>query len=166
MRELTFSPSRSAAAAASVLLLAGIAWAARPAQGRTAAESTLNSVTAVPSHRKLAADPVRLARAALKRAQDARAADDTEHAALLDALALEWASMAEALVRAVDVERKAASVQRKAAAAETRSIRAQALLEETLARRGRARKKLEQLQHPGDGAAGSPAAGTGVEGKP
>jgi hypothetical protein len=141
-----------AAAATSVLLLAGFAWAARPAHERAAAESTLNSVIAVPNHRKLAAEPVRLAQAALKRSQDARAAGDTEHAAMLDALALEWASMAEALVRAVSLERKSAQVQRKAADVETRSIRAKALLEETLARRGRARRKLEQLQQPAGGA--------------
>ena len=67
--------------------------------------------------------------------------------------------MAEALIRAAEMEAKVAELQRQAAAAETKSIRAKALLEETAARRGRARAKLEQLEAHGNAQPGGKPSG-------
>ncbi len=132
---------------------------AQEASQRTAAEGKLSAIQQSQPHRKLARDPVRRAQDALRRGEDARAAGDDHHGQMLEALALEWASMAEALLRTAEMESKVAELQRQAAEAETKSIRAKALLEETAARRGRARAKLEQLEAQGKAEAGAKSAG-------
>jgi hypothetical protein len=126
---------------------------------RAAAEGKLGAIQQSQPHRQLARDPVRRAQDALRRGEEARAAGDDHHGQMLEALALEWASMAEALVRAADMEARVAKLQRQAAEAETKSIRAKALLEETAARRGRARAKLEQLEVQSQAKAGGKSAG-------
>lgn len=122
---------------------------AQEASHRAATEGKLNAIQQNQPHRRLARDPIRRAQDALRRGEEARAAGDEHHGQMLEALALEWAGMAEALVRAAEMEAKVAELQRQAAEAETKSIRAKALLEETAARRGRARAKLEQLESQG-----------------
>jgi hypothetical protein len=136
-------------AAVGIALLSATVLSAREAGHRAAAQGKLQAIQQNQLHRKLAADPVRQAEDALRRGQDARAAGDDFHGQMLEALALEWASMAEALIRTAEMESKVAELQRQAAEVETKSIRAKALLEETAARRGRARAKLEQLESKG-----------------
>lgn len=95
---------------------------------------------------RLAKEPLAKATSALGRAADARAAGDHVHGARLEALAREWAETATDLVRAATVEQKLASVQKQLTDTETRLVRARALIEETVARRGRAKDKVEELE--------------------
>lgn len=137
---------------------------------RADADHTLQAVSAVPSHRTLAAEPIANAEAALKRADDARAAGDHDHAALLEALGLEWAETGRDLVRAAEAEAAAAELDRQTAAVEDRVARARALLEQTVARRGRARAQLAALQaapsaSAGPSTAAPPAARGGASGE-
>ena len=125
---------------------AGAALAEGRSKDRAATESKLRSISAAARHRRVTAEPVARARRALRRAEDVRAAGDQHHGLMLEALALEWAEAAEALTRAAEIERQAVLMERKLSRAETKAIRAKALVEETLARRGRAQKKLEQLE--------------------
>jgi len=100
----------------------------------------------VPATQKLAADPLVKAKAAQKRAQSARGAGDLTHAAELDTLALLWAQVADDLVRASESEKQLADVQKKALEMEQKALRTQALIEQTIARRGRAEQNLSALE--------------------
>ncbi len=141
-------PRRVRVAAVATLTLvvgAGIAAAARGSD-RDAAEAVLSSLKSDPAAAKLAAEPIEKAEHALRRAGDARAAADVEHAALLEAEGREWAETGRDLTRAAAAEKKLAETQKQTAEVETKLARARALLEETVARRGRAREKLEKLE--------------------
>jgi hypothetical protein len=104
---------------------------------------------------------------ARRRAVEARRSGDATHAALLDALAAEWTQVGVELERAAAMERRAERAQREAAEIETRALRARALVEQTIARVGRAREKLEglsrerpELELPASPPAPDPAAGS------
>lgn len=86
------------------------------------------------------------ARHALKRARSARQAGDQTHGTQLEALALELLETTRALVLAVQAERALGTLEKRAADTETRAVRAQALVEQTAARRGRAAEQLKALQ--------------------
>jgi hypothetical protein len=149
----------SAAAALLVaLLLPAMLLAEQPAD-RNQAEAKIEAIAKDQTLRKLAAEPLKRARAALQRSEAARAAGDHFHGSMLDSLALEWASAADAVARSAGIEREADELQRKVAEAETKVIRARALLEETIARRGRARERLEALQSPSDSSPDGPGTG-------
>jgi hypothetical protein len=96
-----------------------------------------------PEARLIAQDPLAKAKAAQKRAQSARGAGDLQHATELDVLALTWAQVALDLLRATASEKKLAELQRAVADLEQRAVRTQALLEQTIARRGRAEQNLK-----------------------
>ncbi len=89
--------------------------------------------------------PVEEARRALERAAGARNARDIHHAELLEGLAREWAETARDVLRAAAVEADAGALELAAADAGVRAERARALLEESIARRGRAEAELEKL---------------------
>ena len=110
-------------------------------------------------HGTLAGEPLSQARRALERAAEARAAGDHEHGALLDALGREWAETARDLVRAAETEREADKLEREAHELESKLLRARSLLEETVARRGRAQETLEQLEGADGGARAAPSGG-------
>jgi hypothetical protein len=119
------------------------------AQGKdpaSVAGATVKELSRYPAHRLLAEEPLAQAERALRRARDARAAGDLKHALQLEQTALEWAYVASDLVRAAAIEREAARLQQQAAEAETKLVRAQALLEETTARRSLAQQKLRELE--------------------
>jgi hypothetical protein len=129
-----------------------------PADG--AQEAQRKPDTALPSGgatAKVVAEPVGQAKRALARAHGARASGDTAHARMFDALALEWAETARALLRAAKAEAAAAEVARRGREVETQLERARALLEETQARRGRAAAELDRLEADARGAAKSAA---------
>jgi len=132
---------------------------------RDAAASAVTVLESVPANAALAREPLRHAKHALRRAADARAAGDHTHGAQLEALAREWAESASDLLRAVAVERRAIKAEKRAAEADAKIVRARALLEETLARRGRAQEKLEQLKSGGASAPGAPG-GSSPPGSP
>ena len=105
------------------------------------AQSLLAKLDA-PEARSLVQAPVAKAKAAQQRAQSARGAGDLQHATELDALALTWAKVADDLVRTAESEKKLADVQKAVADLEQKAVRTQALIEQTIARRGRAEQNL------------------------
>jgi hypothetical protein len=95
--------------------------------------------------RSLVQAPVAKAKAAQQRAQSARGAGDLQHATELDALSLSWAKVADDLVRTAESEKKLAEVQKAVADLEQKAVRTQALIEQTIARRGRAELNLNNV---------------------
>jgi hypothetical protein len=128
---------------------AGVALASRSGDDRARAEALIAELERAPAHARLARDAIESAKRAARRADEARAAGDLVHSPELDALAREWAETGSDLVRAADAEKKLADTQRELTRVETQATRARALLEETVARRGRARAKLEELENGG-----------------
>ncbi|HKO46965.1 MAG TPA: hypothetical protein VJV79_04540 [Polyangiaceae bacterium] len=106
------------------------------------AQSLLTKLDA-PGTRELVQAPVAKAKAAQQRAQSARGSGDLQHATELDALALTWAQVASDLVRTAESEKKLAEVQKAVADLEQKAVRTQALIEQTIARRGRAEQNLK-----------------------
>lgn len=98
------------------------------------------------THRAALAGSVEKARDALTRAKAMDRAGDAPHAALLRAAAREWIDGARDLLRATDAEAKAEQAEKAVDDLETKRVRGRALLEETIARRGRASALLEQLE--------------------
>lgn len=128
------------------MVSAGVAFGAAPGSPRAQAQALVAQIDAHPADKKLASEFVARAKDALNRANGARSAGDVAHGEELESLALEWAEAARDLVHTAQVERQAAALQKQAADAAHKAIRAQALLEEALARRGRAKAKLKQLE--------------------
>lgn len=122
-----------------------LALAQAPA-GHGRAEQLLQALSADKTQQELTGALVARARHALKRAQSARQAGDHAHGTQLEALALELLETARALVLAVQAERELGALEKRAADTETRAVRAQALVEQTAARRGRAAEQLKALQ--------------------
>lgn len=157
--------SRLVKPAVLVLGVCGVgAVAAAAARDRAAAVgATLTELRHYPAHAALAREPIERAEHALRRARDARAAGDHEHAVLLEQVAEEWATTGRDLVRSAQVENDVAALQKRNAELETKVLRARALLEETLARRGRAQASLDQLETdagaPSGADADAPSAG-------
>lgn len=132
--------------AALVLIASGAAYAARESGDRARAEQLLGSLgSADPA---LVSEPVKNAKAALKRANDMRAASDLEHAELTEGIAYEWAATAGDLTRAAKSEAEVQKLETQLKDVETKKLRAQALLEETIARRERAKGKLRDFEEP------------------
>ena len=129
----------------------GIASAAHAAGPDPAAEAQrLLAKLDGPETRSLVQAPVAKAKAAQQRAQSARGAGDLQHATELDALALTWAHVADDLVRTAESEKKLADVQKAVADLEQKAVRTQALIEQTIARRGRAEQNLKSLAPTGN----------------
>jgi chromosome segregation ATPase len=99
-----------------------------------------------PATRTVVADPLAKAKAAQQRAQSARGAGDLHHATELDALALTWAQVADDLVRTASAEKKLSDLQKQVADLEQKAVRTQALIEQTIARRGRAEQNLNSAE--------------------
>jgi hypothetical protein len=114
-----------------------------------------------PATRSVVADPLAKAKAAQQRAQNARGAGDLHHATELDVLALTWAQVADDLVRTATAEQKLSDVQKQVSDLEQKTVRTQALIEETIARRGRAELNLTNAEaaKPATGKAGASKAG-------
>ncbi len=119
---------------------------------RPEAEALLKEVSASPQSASIAAEPIQRAKDALRRSTEARGGGDSAHSALLDSLGLEWAQTARDLHRAVRAERQLAEVQKLVGDTELKLTRAKALLDDTVARRGRAQHKLKTLEKPHGGA--------------
>ena len=91
-------------------------------------------------------------------------AGDRAHAALARRAAGEWLGVARSLLGSAEAERRADAVDRGVTELETKLEGARALLEETVARRGRAAAELEQLQRAPPPPP-APAAARGKSGK-
>ena len=134
-----FTPSWGLAAAA-VLFSVG-ALATRTGGDRAAAERLLQTVGSA----EVAKEPAAKAKEALKRSDDARGAGDTKHGDMLDAVGHQWAEVAADVQRAVAIETELAQVNQAVTEAETKVVRGRVLLEETVARKGRAKSQLDKL---------------------
>jgi hypothetical protein len=110
-----------------------------------------------PATRSVVADPLAKAKAAEQRAQNARGAGDLRHATELDALALTWAQVADDLVRTAAAEKTLSDLQKQVSDLEQKAVRTQALIEQTIARRGRAELNLTNAEasKPGAGKLGA-----------
>lgn len=101
------------------------------------------------AHRSLLADALTQTRDALERAQRFHILRDEVHARDAESLALEWADMGRDLVVASDAEARAAQVRRKATDSQVQLDRTRALVEETVARLGRLRAEIAEMEPPG-----------------
>ena len=110
-------------------------------------ESAVNELGHDTAHAALIRGPLLRAQEALTRAKSMDRAGDAAHARLARALAHEWTRVALDLIRAASTEEKARLTEKSLDEVATKTVRGRALLEETAARRGRAREALEQLEH-------------------
>jgi hypothetical protein len=148
-RPAAFGLSSALVSTLSVLASFGFEAAAHAAGPDPAAEAqSLLTKLDAPGTRSLVQAPVAKAKAAQQRAQNARGAGDLQHATELDALALTWAQVADDLVRTAEGEKKLAEVQKAVADLEQKAVRTQALIEQTIARRGRAELNLKNAPPP------------------
>jgi hypothetical protein len=126
-------------------ILAELAPPVSDADGGAAVLAPVASADAGTSIMALTAEPVLAARRALERASSARLAKDVRQAELLEGLAREWAETAHDLVRAAKAEAEANQVETRAAQVGVQAERQRALLEEAIARRGRAEAELGRI---------------------
>lgn len=146
-------PAFGAAFALTFVLGSLAAPPARAAGPDPAAETQrLLAALDTPEARSLVQAPLAKAKAAQQRAQSARGAGDLQHATELDTLALTWAQVADDLRKTAAAEKQLADVQKAVADLEQKAVRTQALIEQTIARRGRAEQNLKSL--PAASAAG------------
>jgi hypothetical protein len=146
----------------SALASGGVARAAGP--DPAAETQRLLTKLDAPDMRSVVQDPVAKAKAAQQRAQNARGAGDLQHATELDTLALTWAQVADDLVRTAAAEKALADLQKTVTDLEQKAVRTQALIEQTIARRGRAEQNLSNESELGGSkkAAGSASAKPGA----
>ncbi len=133
-----------------VLVLAGIAVGlatkAAYADARGEATAILDQLDKDAKHKPATSGIVQRGRDALERATRMRAAGDEAHAQLADGLALELAQAGRDLVRAIDVEAAADDARRAAIDAGVVGERERALLEEGIARNGRLKAEIAELE--------------------
>ena len=135
-----------AAFASATLAFLGSLGALQASGPDPAAETTrLLAEVDTPSTHSLVQDPVAKSKAAQQRAENARGAGDLQHATELHALALTWAQVAQDLVRAAAAEKQVADIQKTVADLEQKAVRTQALIEQTIARKGRAEQNLASI---------------------
>jgi hypothetical protein len=127
--------------------LSGLALSAEDAKAQ--ATSLLAKLKGNPEAARVASASIAKAEAALKRAEQMRASGDQEHGALLEQTALEWATASELLDKAAQAEKRLNDLQTRTTDLETRVFRAQALVEQTVARRARAEEALRKLDEKG-----------------
>src|SRR5690349_8665167 len=130
------------------LAIAIAAFASAQPDDRSAAESILKEVEASPK-KDVAQEMIARAKTALDRGARLRSAGDETHARVADSVARTWAEAARDIVRAVDVEERAAEARRAATDAGVQAERERALLEEAIAQAGRVRAQIESLEREG-----------------
>jgi hypothetical protein len=127
--------------------LAGVALAAE--DPRAQATALLAKLTQKPETAKLASESLAKGQAALKRADQLRASGDQTRAAMLEQTALEWAEASQLLEKTAQSEKQLSELQTRTTELETKVFRAQALVEQTVARRARAEEALRKLDEKG-----------------
>lgn len=136
---------RILAVLASACVIALTAGAFAGPDDRASAEAILKELEASPK-KDVAGEMIGKAKVALDRGARMRSAGDETHARLADAAARTWAEAARDVVRAVEVEARAAAARRSATDAGARAERERALLEEAIAQSGRLRAQLDALE--------------------
>jgi hypothetical protein len=130
-------------------LIAGALWlhGQAVAAGGTPAEEArglIGELEADSAVRELVSPATARAKDALSRAEAAGAAP--ERAALLEAVALEWAQVARDLRRATHAEQASDRLEQELSALQTENVRSRAAVEQAKARVGRARQELLELE--------------------
>lgn len=123
--------------------VAGVALAAPDA--RSQAASILAALTKQPDAARVASESIERANDALRRADQLRASGDQKRGAMLEETALEWAWASEQLAKTAQTEKQLAELQTRTTELETKVFRAQALVEQTVARRARAEEAWRKL---------------------
>lgn len=116
---------------------------------RTVAEKLVAELSELPDKERPVVHVVlERSRHALTRATGARDSGDTRAAELLEGIAREWAETGQDLLRAARAESELKALQAKAAEASEKAERARMLLEEAVARKGRAEAELRKTREP------------------
>lgn len=131
--------------AAVLLPLCAATFALAAPDERRTTEAILADAERDDAHKNVTQDLTKRSRAAMERAKRMREAGDEAHARLADALAREWAEAAQDLARAVDAEAKATVARTGALDAGARAEHERAMLEEGIARSGRLRALIDQV---------------------
>jgi hypothetical protein len=116
---------------------------------RAQASAILAGLDKKPEAQRLAEASIAKAKDALRRADQQRAAGDQQHGAMLEQTALEWALASELLDKTAQTEKQLAEVQTRTTELETKVFRAQALVEQNVARRARAEESVRKLDEKG-----------------
>ncbi len=127
--------------------VAGVAVSAPDA--RSHAASILAELAKKPDAARVASESIDKANDALRRADQLRATGDQKRGAMLEETALEWASASELLDKTAQSEKQLSALQTRTTDLETKVFRAQALVEQTVARRARAEEALHKLDEKG-----------------
>jgi hypothetical protein len=127
--------------------LSGLALSAPDAKAQ--ATALVAKLKGSPDAARVASASIAKAELALKRAEQMRGAGDQKHGVLLEETALEWATASELLDKAAQAEKRLNDLQTRTTDLETRVFRAQALVEQTVARRARAEEALRKLDEKG-----------------
>jgi colicin import membrane protein len=109
------------------------------------ATALLAEVGKNPQGTRVASESLGKAQDALRRAAQMRASGDQTHGAMLEDTALEWATAAQLLAKTAAREKQLADLQTKTTELEDKVFRAQALVEQSVARRARAEEALRNL---------------------
>lgn len=130
-------------------------WDARAAATGVAerARALITSAEADASARELVGPSLDRAKAALAKAAT-RSAASPASALLLEEAALEWAEVARDLLRTIAAERASDGLEQESSAMQTEIARVRAAVEQTMARVGRARQELKELE-PGPAKSGA-----------
>ena len=126
---------------------AGVAWAGPDA--RAQATALLDALAKKPDAVRVASDSIDKSKDALRRADQLRASGDQKRGAMLEETALEWANATEQLDKTARAEKQLAELQTRTTELETKVFRAQALVEQSVARRARAEEALRKLDEKG-----------------
>jgi len=129
------------------ITVAGVALAAPDA--RSQATALLAALAKQPDAARVASESIDKAKDALRRADQLRASGDQKRGAMLEETALEWASASEQLGKTAQAEKQLAELQTRTTELETKVFRAQALVEQSVARRARAEEALRKLDEKG-----------------
>ncbi|HEX4475660.1 MAG TPA: hypothetical protein VH142_11325 [Polyangiaceae bacterium] len=142
------SPGKTGAWTFATLLLAGAATtAAAPALGAPRdPNAILAELEKDTAHQSLVAGALGHARDALTRARSMDLAGDGRHATILRQVAIEWLDLGRDLIRTATTEAATDASEKDLDDLDTKLVRGRALLEETVARRGRARQLFDQLE--------------------
>jgi hypothetical protein len=119
---------------------------ARPALDRGAVERQIAELESTTAHGEPVAEPLGRARKALSRALAMERAGDARHAGQAVAAARAWLDVARDVVRLRHAESRALLAEQKQDEILTQLKRSRALLEESVARRGRAASVLAELE--------------------
>jgi hypothetical protein len=123
--------------------LAGLALGAPDARSRAVA--LLAGLAKKPDAARVASESIDKANDALRRADQLRASGDQKRGSMLEETALEWAEASDLLDKTAQSEKQLAELQTRTTELETKVFRAQALVEQTVARRARAEEALRKV---------------------